>query len=151
MPAEFLSKLRRADAVARGLDTQRQLVLGTLSLEYYDRDPAALETTELLEATYRRFPLVPFHPGTHFQCNFGHLNGYSSIYYTYMWSLVIAKDLFSKFQEGKTILDPTVARRYRETVLAPGSRKPAAELIEDFLGRPLSFDAFENWLDREGR
>src|SRR5438094_592974 len=151
VPAEFLSKLRRADAVARGLDTQRQLVLGTLSLEYYDRDPAALETTELLEATYRKFPLVPFHPGTHFQCNFGHLNGYSAIYYTYIWSLVIAKDLFSKFQEGKTILDPTVARRYRETVLAPGSRKPAAELIEDFLGRPLSFDAFENWLDREGR
>ena len=151
VPAEFLSKLRRADAVARGLDTQRQLVLGTLSLEYYDRDPADLETTELLEATYRKFPLVPFHPGTHFQCNFGHLNGYSAIYYTYMWSLVIAKDLFSKFQEGKTILDPTVARRYRETVLAPGSRKPAAELIEDFLGRPLSFDAFENWLDREGR
>jgi len=151
VPAEFLSKLRRADAVSRGLDTQRQLVLGTLSLEYYDRDPADLETTELLEATYRKFPLVPFHPGTHFQCNFGHLNGYSAIYYTYMWSLVIAKDLFSKFQEGKTILDPTVARRYRETVLAPGSRKPAAELIEDFLGRPLSFDAFENWLDREGR
>src|SRR5205823_3680042 len=96
VPAEFLSKLRRADAVARGLDTQRQLVLGTLSLEYYDRDPADLETTELLEATYRKFPLVPFHPGTHFQCNFGHLNGYSAIYYTYMWSLVIAKDLFSK-------------------------------------------------------
>ncbi|TLZ90919.1 MAG: Zn-dependent oligopeptidase, partial [Methanobacteriota archaeon] len=120
-------------------------------LAYYNRDPAALETTQLLEATYRKFPLVPFHPGTHFQCNFGHLNGYSAIYYTYMWSLVIAKDLFSKFQEGKTILDPTVARRYRETILAPGSRKPAAELIEDFLGRPLSFDAFENWLDREGR
>ena len=151
VPAEFLSKLRRADAVSRGLDTQRQLVLGTLSLAYYNRDPAALETTQLLEATYRKFPLVPFHPGTHFQCNFGHLNGYSAIYYTYMWSLVIAKDLFSKFQEGKTILDPTVARRYRETILAPGSRKPAAELIEDFLGRPLSFDAFENWLDREGR
>src|SRR5207249_2498294 len=82
---------------------------------------------------------------------FAHLNGYSAIYYTYMWSLVIAKVLFSKFQEGGTILDPKVARRYRETNLAPGSRKPAAELIEDFLGRPLSFDAFENWLNREGR
>ncbi len=151
VPAEFVAKLKRADSVSRALDVQRQLVLASLSFEYYRGDPAGVDTTKTLEAVFRRFPLVPFHPGTHFQCNFGHLNGYSAIYYTYMWSLVIAKDLFSKFQEGGTILDPKVARRYRETILAPGSRKPAAELIEDFLGRPLSFDAFENWLNREGR
>jgi len=151
VPAEFVAKLRRADAVSRALDVQRQLVLGTLSFEYYHGDPTGIDTTKTLEAVFRRFPLVPFHPGTHFQCNFGHLNAYSAIYYTYMWSLVIAKDLFSKFQEGDTILDPKVARRYRETILTPGSRKPASELIEDFLGRPLSFDAFENWLNREGR
>ena len=151
VPADFVAKLKRADAVSRALDVQRQLVLATLSLDYYKGDPTGVDTTKSLEATYRRFPLVPFHPGTHFQCNFGHLNGYSAIYYTYMWSLVIAKDLFSKFQEAKTILDPTIAQRYREMILAPGSRKPASELVEDFLGRPLSFDAFENWLNREGR
>ena len=27
-----------------------------------------------------------------------------------------------------------------------GGRKDAAELVEDFLGRPYSFDAFEAWL-----
>jgi thimet oligopeptidase len=151
VPAEFVAKLKRADAVSRGLDVQRQLVLGSLSFEYYHGDPTGQDTTKTLEAIYRRFPLVPFHPGTHLQCNFGHLNGYSAIYYTYMWSLVIAKDLFSRFQVGETILDPKVARRYRETILAPGSRKPAAELIKDFLGRPLSFEAFETWLNREGR
>jgi thimet oligopeptidase len=151
VPPEFVAKLRRADAVSRALDVQRQLVLGTLSFEYYHGDPTGVDTTKTLEAVFHEFPLVPFHPGTHFQCNFGHLNGYSAIYYTYMWSLVIAKDLFSKFQESKTILDPKVAQRYRETILAAGSRKPASELIEDFLGRPLSFDAFEHWLNREGR
>jgi thimet oligopeptidase len=151
VPAEFVAKLKRADAVSRGLEVQRQLVLASLSLEYYNGDPAGRDTTTTLEDVYRRFPLVPFHPGTHFQCNFPHLNGYSAIYYTYMWSLVIAKDLFSKFRAGPSILDPDIARRYRETILAPGSRKPAAELIEDFLGRPLSFDAFEAWLNREGR
>ena len=151
VPAEFVAKLKRAEAVSRGFDTQRQLVLGTLSLGYYHRDPTGLDTTKVLEETYRQFPLVPLHPETHFQCSFGHLNGYSAIYYTYMWSLVIAKDLFSKFQEGKGIVDPAIARRYRETVLAPGSTKPADELIEDFLGRPMSFDAFERWLTKEDR
>ena len=151
VPADFVAKFKRADAVSRALDVQRQLVLANLSYEYYAQDPAGGDTTKTLESVYGRFPLVPLHPGTHFQCNFGHLNGYSAIYYTYMWSLVIAKDLFSKFAERKTILDPAVARRYRDTILAPGSTKPAADLIESFLGRNLSFDAFEEWLKREGR
>ena len=38
--------------------------------------------------------------GTYFQASFGHLDGYSAIYYTYMWSLVIAKDLFGPFREA---------------------------------------------------
>lgn len=151
VPAEFVAKLKRAEGVSRGLDTQRQLVLATLSLGYYNRHPTGLDPTAFLEDTFHQFPLVPLHRGTHFECNFGHLNGYSAIYYTYMWSLVIAKDLFSKFQEGKGIVDPAVARRYRETILAPGSAKPAAKLIEDFLGRPFAFDAFERWLTSEGR
>jgi thimet oligopeptidase len=28
-------------------------------------------------------------------------------------------------------------------VLAPGGAKPAAELVQDFLGRPISTDAYE--------
>ena len=30
----------------------------------------------------------------------------------------------------------------RELVLAPGGSKPAAELVSDFLGRPISVDAY---------
>jgi len=41
------------------------------------------------------------------QTAFGHLNGYSAIYYTYMWSLVIAKDMFTEFKEDG-LLTPQV-------------------------------------------
>src|SRR5204863_356435 len=85
-------------------------------------------------------------PQAALMCNFGHLHGYSALDYTYKWSLVLDKDRFPKDQGGDTILDPKVARRYRETLLAAGSRRPASQLIEDFLGRPLPFDAFESWL-----
>src|SRR6266704_2625310 len=84
VPAEFVAKLKRADSVSRALDVQRQLVLGTLSFQYYRAYLAVIATTKSLEAVFRQFPLVPFHPGTHFQCNCGHLNGFSAIYYTYM-------------------------------------------------------------------
>ncbi len=69
------------------------------------------------------------------------------MYYTYMWSLVIAKDLFSKF-EHDDVLNTRTARRYRKMILDPGGSKKAAELISDFLGRPYSFDAFKAWLNR---
>jgi thimet oligopeptidase len=63
-----------------------------------------------------------------------------------MWSLVIAKDLFSVFKrEG--LLNRATATRYRRAVLEPGGSKPAAELVRDFLGRPYDFGAYQEWLD----
>jgi thimet oligopeptidase len=85
-------------------------------------------------------------PETHFHTAFGHLDSYSSGYYTYMWSLVIAKDLFSKFDRDH-LYDPEIAGRYRDRVLAQGGRKDAADLVEDFLGRPFGFDSFASWLE----
>ena len=91
----------------------------------------------------------PFVEGTHFQTAFGHLDGYSAMYYTYMWSLVIAKDLFSKFDRSR-MLAPSVARQYGETILVPGGSRPAAEIVKDFLGRPFNFAAYQAWLDEGG-
>jgi thimet oligopeptidase len=64
-----------------------------------------------------------------------------------MWSLVIAKDMFSKF-DHKNLLDPTIAKRYRDTVLAPGGSAPAAVLVANFLGRPFNFEAYRAWLNQ---
>ena len=63
-----------------------------------------------------------------------------------MWSLVIAKDLFSAF-DPDDMLDPGVAARYRDAVLAPGGSRDAADLVADFLGRPYTTDAFAAWLN----
>ena len=78
---------------------------------------------------------------------FGHLGGYTSAYYTYMWSLVIAKDMFGAFDAGD-LFDPEVAHRYRDRILVPGGSKDAADLVEDFLGRPYDAAAFRAWLER---
>ena len=65
-----------------------------------------------------------------------HLDGYSAVYYTYMWSLVIAKDLFSQFDRAN-LMAPTVARKYRDTVLAPGDREWAIAAERERTGIPL--------------
>ena len=84
------------------------------------------------------------------QLSFGHLEGYSAIYYTYMWSLVLAKDMFSAFAATGNLRDPGVAQHYRKSVLAPGGSRDAADLVQDFLGRPSQFEAFAGWVNEAG-
>ena len=64
-----------------------------------------------------------------------------------MWSLVIAKDLFTPFA-AKGVFDPQTGAAYRRGILEPGGGKPAAELVADFLGRPYDFKAYETWLTK---
>jgi len=116
------------------------------SLRLHDRDPSGLDTTALSAQMQERYTPFRHVEGTYFHESFGHLEGYSAIYYTYLWSLVIAKDLFGVFRrEG--LLDPRPAVRYRRAILEPGGGAPAAKLVQEFLGREASFDAFADWLN----
>ena len=148
IPKELVERMERAQAFARGLLVRRQIFFAALSLAYYNRDPKDIDTTALAKELNAAYYPVPWYEGTHFQCNFGHLNGYSAVYYTYMWSLVIAKDLFTPFQKKGVILDPVQAGKYRRLILEPGSAKPAAAMVREYLGRPPRFDAFRRWLDQ---
>ncbi len=145
IPTDLAERMLAADAYGKGYRTRIQMFYAALSLAYYSRDPAEIDTTEVMKELRDRYiPFAPHEAGTAFQAAFGHLDGYTALYYTYMWSLVLAKDIFSVF-EGN-VMDPEIARRYRECVLAPGGSKDAEELVEDFLGRPFGFEAFERWL-----
>jgi len=148
IPVEMVENMRRADTFGRAIDVAYQLYFANLSLNIYNKDPKDVNTDAVV-AKYER-ELVPF-PGmkdTHMQASFGHLDGYSAVYYTYQWSLVIAKDLFSKF-DHEHMLDPTIPTKYRKTVLAPAGSRPAADVVRTFLGRDFNYDAYESWV-REG-
>jgi thimet oligopeptidase len=56
--------------------------------------------------------------------------------------------MFSQFDKSD-LLNPATAARYRAAVLAPGGTRPAAKLVEDFLGRPFNEQAYRNWLNQE--
>jgi thimet oligopeptidase len=148
IPEPLVRQMRRASEFGKALNVRQQMVYARLSLSVYDRDPKLVDTTTLVKELTNKLTPYPFVEGTHFQTSFGHLDGYSAVYYTYMWSLVIAKDLFSQFDRSN-LLAPDVARKYRETVLAPGGSKPAATLVRDFLGRPFEFSAWQTWLNKE--
>ena len=146
IPAPLVARMRAADEFGKGLRVRQQMFYAATSLRLHDRDPNGLDTTALSAEQQERYTPFRHVPGTWFQESFGHLEGYSAIYYTYMWSLVIAKDLFGVFRR-KGLLDPEAASRYRRAILEPGGGRPAAELVKEFLGREASFDAFAEWLN----
>jgi thimet oligopeptidase len=147
IPAELVRQMKRADEFGKGLRVRRQMVYAQISLSFYRGDPAAIDADALVREISARYQPYPFVEDTHMQCAFGHLGGYSAIYYTYMWSLVIAKDMFAQFDRND-LLKPGVAVRYRNTVLAAAGTKPAAAMVEDFLGRPFNSEAWRAWLDQ---
>ncbi len=144
IPATLVRTLRAAEDYGKGLTVQTQLFFGLLALGYYEGDPAGRDLTAEMIALKERVCCLPHTPGAHFHASFGHLNGYSALYYTYLWSLVIAKDLLACFQPD--LMQAETAVRYRRAVLEPGGSRDAAELVRAFLGREYSFAAFERWL-----
>jgi thimet oligopeptidase len=146
IPEELVRRMKAADEYGKGLMVGQQMFYAATSLELHRRDPEGLDTTAVVAELQERYTPFRHVPGTYFHESFGHLDGYSAIYYTYMWSLVIAKDLFGPFRAAG-LLDPGPARRYRKAILEAGGSKPAADLVKDFLGRPHAFEAYEAWLN----
>jgi thimet oligopeptidase len=146
IPAELAQKARAADEFGRALNVRTQMFYAAISLDLYNRDPQGLDTDKLVAQLQERYTPFKYVENTHMHTAFDHLNNYSAVYYTYMWSLVIAKDMFTQFKKDG-LLNPEVAAKYRNSVLAASGTEPAADLVRDFLGRPYSFQAYADWLN----
>jgi thimet oligopeptidase len=147
IPDELIKKMNAGRNFGKGLWSKHQMFYAALSLNYYQRHPDSFDLASLARDLQNEYSPYAYVDDTHFYASFGHLDGYSALYYTYMWSLVIAYDMFSEFKKYG-LLNPEVAGRYRQSVLAPGASRDAADLVQDFLGRPYNFSAFEQELNK---
>ncbi len=145
IPEALVDKMRRADKFGLGTATVQQIYYAAISLGFHRADPAALDQLAEVQRLQRHYTPFRYVPGTKFHASFGHLVGYSAMYYTYQWSLVIAKDLLTPF-EARGLMATDVTFAYRDKVLAPGGSRDAAELVRNFLGREYDFAAYERYL-----
>jgi thimet oligopeptidase len=141
IPDALVAKMKSARNFGKGLMARHQMFYAALSLNYYNRDPSELDLETLMVDLQELYSPFPYVEDTYLYAGFGHLDNYSAIYYTYMWSQVIAADMFSEF-ERKGLHNRALATHYRTSILEPGASRPAAQLVEDFLGRPFNFAAF---------
>ncbi|HWM88234.1 MAG TPA: M3 family metallopeptidase [Kofleriaceae bacterium] len=148
IPEEMVLRMRKADKFGIGLQTVQQMFYASVSLRFHTLDPNGLDMPVEVRRLQEKYTPFKFVAGTSFHTNFGHLNGYSALYYTYMWSLVIAKDLLTPFHRHG-LMNPEWTFKYRDLILARGGTKDAADLVKEFLGRDFNFKAFEDYLTKD--
>ncbi len=148
LPSELIQNLKRSSAFGRADWIRTQLYYTTLSLDLHDQDRASIDLDTITRDLYKSFQPWTWVEGNKMYASFGHLIGYSSNYYTYMFDKVIALDFFVQF-DAENLLGSNAGERYRRTVLEQGGSKPGRALVRDFLGRDEEFAAFSKWLNEE--
>jgi thimet oligopeptidase len=145
IPKQLVDNMRRANKFGLGTATVQQIFYAAISLGFHRTPPDALDQLAEVQRLQGQYTPFRYVPGTKFHASFGHLVGYSAMYYTYQWSLAIAKDLLVPFERGG-LMNKATTHAYRDKVLAPGGSRDAADLVRDFLGRDHDFGAYERYL-----
>jgi thimet oligopeptidase len=148
IPESLVRRMNEADAFQRPFQAGMQLAFSQISLRLHDHPAAEANPDSLTTWAFATFWGIRVTPQLHFATSFDHLgyNEYSATYYTYLWSQVISKDLWSAFDPDRP-LDSAPVHRYRDTILKPGGSRPAADLVRQFLGRPFGFESWRRWLE----
>ena len=140
LPKDLLARMIAAKDVNSGLYHLRQVLFGAVDQLYHNDPPS--DTTKAYGYLMKEITMIPMSEGSHPEASFGHLMGYDSGYYGYLWSKVYAQDLFSRFEAAGGPLDEAVGRAYRKEILEPGSTRDEMESLKTFLGREPREDAF---------
>jgi thimet oligopeptidase len=148
IPDSLLRRIREADAFSRPMQVAQLAAYSTLSLELHDQPAARVNPDSLARRAFATDLGAELDPDMHLPTAFEHFgtNEYSASFYTFLWSAVIARDLWGAFDPAKP-LDPRTVRRYCDTILLPGKSRPAAESVREFLGRPFDLASWMRWLE----
>jgi thimet oligopeptidase len=141
-----------AEAFSRPMTVGSFLAQAVVSLEIHERPAGEVKPDVLARQAWTADMGVDLDPELHFATSTPHIGTaeYSSSLYTFLWSQVIAQDLWSAFDPANP-LAPETSRRYRDAILRPGKSRPPAEMVREFLGRPFNLASWQRWLEGDER
>ncbi|MDF0601981.1 M3 family metallopeptidase [Psychromarinibacter sp. C21-152] len=136
MPKEMLDKVIAAATYDMGFQTVEYVASALVDLEFHDgeapEDPMARQA-EILDGIGMPHAIAMRHATPHFAHVFSG-DGYSSGYYSYMWSEVMDADAFEAFEEAGAF-DAETAKKLEDYILSAGGTEEADELYKKFRGR----------------
>ena len=136
MPLDLREKLKGAATWDQGFATVEFLASAIVDLEYHDGPPPAdpmQKQAEVLESIGLPHAIRMRHATPHFAHVFAG-DGYSSGYYSYMWSEVMDADAYAAFEETGDAFDPATAKKLEDFILSTGGSQEAEDLYIKFRG-----------------
>jgi peptidyl-dipeptidase Dcp len=137
MPADMLARLLAASSYDQGFATVEFLASALVDLAFHEgpapADPMVMQAKVLADLGLPH-AIRMRHATPHFAHVFSG-DGYSSGYYSYMWSEVMDADAFASFEEAGDAFDPDVAARLEKFILSAGGSQDAEQLYMQFRGR----------------
>ncbi len=151
MPDEMLDKLLKARQFNQGFASVEYVASAMVDLDLHTAsDPENINLMDFEAAVLARIEMPDAIKARHSAPHFAHIfsgDGYSSAYYSYLWSEVMDADAFHAFEEKGDPFDPDTATRLRDTILSVGNAVPPEEAYRAFRGRMPEIDAM---LEKKG-
>ncbi|KAG1713663.1 Dipeptidyl carboxypeptidase [Nymphon striatum] len=136
MPRDLLDRMLGAATYDMGFSTVEYVASALVDLGFHDgpapADPMQKQA-EILEDIGMPSAIRMRHATPHFAHVFAG-DGYSSGYYSYMWSEVMDADAFQAFEDAGGPFDPDMAQKLEQFILSAGGSDDAATLYKKFRG-----------------
>jgi peptidyl-dipeptidase Dcp len=146
IPDTLINKIKSAGTYGQGFATTEYLAASILDMDYHTQ-------TKILEGNIGEFEqnsietkglideIIPRYRSTYFNHIFS--GGYSSGYYSYIWSEVLDSDAFDAFK-SKGIFDKQTAMSFRKNILERGGTADPMVLYRRFRGSEPKIEALLN-------
>ncbi|MFK7753355.1 MAG: M3 family metallopeptidase [Sedimentitalea sp.] len=137
MPQEMLDRVLAAATFDMGFQTVEYVASALVDLAFHEGvapNDVMARQGQILADLGMPHAIGMRHASPHFAHVFAG-DGYSSGYYSYMWSEVMDADAFAAFEEAGGAFDPERARALEDNILSTGGSRDAAELYTAFRGR----------------
>lgn len=144
IPDELIAKIEKSSFFNQGFASVEFIAAAILDMDYHTMSDASnLDVTAFENESMSRIGLIaeilPRYRSTYFAHIFS--GGYSSGYYSYIWSEVLDSDAFEAFEESGDLFNKELADKFRKEVLAPGGKSDALDMYVAFRGREPKIEA----------
>jgi len=137
IPEAMVKKMNEANSFNEGFRTVEYMAAAYLDMNWHTLTDTTKQDVRTFEKqAMQKIGLIdeilPRYRSNYYSHVFA--GGYSSGYYSYLWSEVLDADTFNEFKKTGNLFDSELSQKYRK-MLSSGGSKTGMELYKEFLGR----------------
>lgn len=143
---ELVTKINHQNKIMQGIHNAGQIMYGLLDMKIHSNN-IPTDTWEYQNNLTMELFGWEMSTKVNILANWGHMFGYDSSYYGYLWSKVFSIDLFSFFKDKP--IDQKLGLKLRKEILSKGGALDGLEILKNFMEREPNPNAYIEWLNQD--